>query len=81
MANNLAALPLCGEHQQYGKSHDGECFGCDLAALREQMTMACGLLDEVIEHGVDDYWKTTDHGDGWIGSAKSVTEAWARREP
>ena len=33
-------LPLCGEHQQYGKSHDGECFGCALAAARAEVEQA-----------------------------------------
>ena len=31
----MDAMPICGEHRQFGKSHDGECFGCALTALRQ----------------------------------------------
>ena len=36
------ALPLCGEHQQYAKSHDGQCLGCERDALRDEVSRLKG---------------------------------------
>lgn len=78
-------LPLCGEHQQYGKSHDGECFGCDLAALREQNCETCQHND-CGDCALTLHVEVSDLGsrfDSWTPCERlgNGCRAWARREP
>jgi len=46
----LRAIPLCGDHVQWGKSHDGECLGCDLEVARAALAEMRGRVCDTCQH-------------------------------
>jgi hypothetical protein len=43
-------LPLCGDHRQWGKSHDGECLGCDLEVAKGALKVAEAEVERLQQH-------------------------------
>ena len=73
----LRAIPLCGDHVQWGKSHDGECLGCDLEAARAALAEMRGRVCGACKHSGPCPIKTI-----LIGSVASTMTcgAWAAKE-